>query len=342
MIVYLGNNLTLHGNTPSSIETLGKLLGERYEVKRFSNKRNQLWRGLDMMWAVIRYHRSAKVVLIDTYSSLGFYFALGAAFICRVLSIPYIPILRGGNLKTRLTGSPSFSRFVFGGAHVLIAPSAYLGSTFREYGYHAVQYIPNSIEMSYYEMKTRDTINAKLLWVRSFHKIYNPLMAIKVLQQVRTRVPSATLCMVGPDRDSSLFQCQDYVKKNGLTDAVKFTGVLSKTEWHAVAREYDIFINTTTVDNTPVSVIEGMALGLPVVSTNVGGVPYLITDKENGLLVESNDISGMVEQILWLMENSSNASKLALNARAFVEAFDWRTVRHKWFTLLDEFEKPVI
>ena len=224
---------------------------------------------------------------------------------------------------------------------MLIAPSHYLLSTFQEFGFKNIQYIPNSIEISAYSMVERKSIAPRLLWVRSFHKIYNPLMALEVIQKLSLKIPSSTLCMVGPDRDSSMFQCQEYIQKNGLTNRVKLTGVLSKMDWHVLARDYDVFINTTTVDNTPVSVIEGMALGLPIVSTNVGGVPYLITDNETGLLVNSGDSSAMVEKILLLIGNPTTAHQLARNARQFVETFDWDKVKHKWFTLLDVFETPM-
>ena len=67
---------------------------------------------------------------------------------------------------------------------------------------------------------------------------------------------------------------------------MNFTGKLSKQEWRDLSKDYNVFINTTNFDNTPVSVIEAMALGIPVVSTNVGGLPFLITDKVDGVLVE--------------------------------------------------------
>jgi L-malate glycosyltransferase len=342
MILYLGNNLTLHGNTPSSIETLGKFLGTRYFIMRSSSKRNQLLRWLDMMRTVIRFHRTITVVLIDTYSALGFYYALGAAFFCRFFSIPYLPILRGGDLNTRLLHSPALSRYIFSGARLLIAPSHYLLSSFREAGYANIQYIPNSIELTFYKMKERKSIAPKLLWVRSFHSVYNPIMAIEVLQKIKLQFPEAMLCMVGPDKDGSLLQCQNYAQKNGLQESVTFTGVLTKPAWLELSETHDIFINTTNFDNTPVSVIEAMALGLPVVSTNVGGIPFLVTDHENGLLVNPGDVDQMASRIEWLISNPEKAQQLAEVARKKVEEFDWDSVRHNWFSVLDEFEKPVI
>jgi L-malate glycosyltransferase len=340
MILYLGNYLSIHGNTPSSIETLGILLGQRYSVKRVSSKKNQLLRLLDMMYAIVHYSRTISVVIIDTYSSLAFYYALGAAYLCFFLNIPYICILRGGNLKARLQKSPVFSRFVFGRAKWLIAPSDFLFSVFRTFNYTNIHHIPNSIEIGSYAMREREKVSARLLWVRAFHKVYNPLMALEVFQKVKHLFPSAEMCMVGPDKDGSIDHCKTVVKKYGLEGSVKFTGVLSKADWCQLASDYDIFINTTTADNTPVTVIEAMALGLPVVSTNVGGVPYLISTNVNGLLVDSGDSDAMANQIAWLIRNPSRASELAIRARQHVESFAWDSVKLKWFALLDEIETP--
>lgn len=340
MILYLGNNLTLHGNTPSSIETLGKFLGLRYDIKRFSNKRNQLLRGLAMMRAIVLHYRTTSVVLIDAYSSLAFYYVLGAAILCRVLRIPYIPILRGGDLKSRLDKKPSLSKFVFGGAKYLVTPSNYLYSVFTEFGFANVLHIPNSIEMRIYKMKERPMSAPRLLWVRSFHLVYNPLMALHVFEKLLVHFPETELCMVGPDKDGSLKECKEYALRYGLSGKVRFTGLLSKSEWHSLSENYDIFINTTTIDNTPVSVIEAMALGLVVISTNVGGVPYLISDSDNGILVSNGDSNAMVAKIKWLMDNPIAARELALRARKYVEEFDWELVKHKWFKILDEMETP--
>src|SRR5690606_34479389 len=125
-----------------------------------------------------------------------------------------------------------------------------------------------------------------------------------------------------------------------LENRVSFTGLLSKEKWRLLSTKYDIFINTTTVDNTPVSVIEAMALGLPVVSTNVGGVPFLIEDHERGLLVSSANVDQMVDRIRWLVENPEKSYQIALAARRYAEKFDWERVKQAWFNLLDPFENP--
>ena len=115
---------------------------------------------------------------------------------------------------------------------------------------------------------------------------------------------------------------------------VTFTGKLPKADWIALAKDYNIFINTTNFDNMPLSVIEAMALGLPIISTNVGGIPYLITDGVDGLLVTKNDAHAMVQAIINTINDMEATQNRVNNARAKVEDFDWDTVKSKWESIL--------
>ncbi|MBX2898812.1 MAG: glycosyltransferase family 4 protein [Cyclobacteriaceae bacterium] len=341
MILYIGNYLSIHGNTPSSVELLGKLLQERYSIKLISSKKNKVLRLIDIMYSIIIFRKRITIVLVDTYSTQGFYFTLITAILSRFLLKPYIPILRGGNLKIRLERSKRLSRIIFNKAYVLIAPSDYMKGIFKNYGYKNLKMIPNSISSKEYSFKLRSKCSPTLLWVRSFHKIYNPIMAIFVVEKLLQEYPETKLFMVGPDKDGSMIRCKDYVARNRLSSRVIFTGVLQKKEWHELSAASDIFLNTTDFDNTPVSVIEAMALGLPVVSTSVGGVPYLIENGKSGLLVEANDVEGMVGAIKQLVNETTLAVAISSQARERVSEFDWEKVRVCWFNLLDQFEKEV-
>jgi glycosyltransferase involved in cell wall biosynthesis len=115
---------------------------------------------------------------------------------------------------------------------------------------------------------------------------------------------------------------------------VNFTGKLSKEEWVALSQKYDLFINTTHFDNTPVSVIEAMALGLPIVSTNVGGITYLLEDKKTALLVEDSDVNAMTQAILELLHNNELKEKLVANGLNLVQEFDWEKVKIRWDDVL--------
>ena len=157
-------------------------------------------------------------------------------------------------------------------------------------------------------------------------------MAVKVLFELKKDFPEAVLCMVGPDKDGTLAKTQELA--NELNLEVHFTGKLSKKQWTVLSEKYDIFINTTHFDNTPVSVIEALALGLPVISTNVGGIPYLLKDKTTALLVNDNDIDAMVNSIKELMSNDVLRDYMVLNSLHLIESFNWQKVKSKWHEIL--------
>ena len=331
-ILYIGNNLSNKTKYPTTMEALSRLLSkQKYNIYKTSSKQNKFLRLFEMCFSILKHRRKIDYILIDTYSTHNFYFAFLTSQIARIYKIKYIPILHGGNLPSRLKQSPKLSNLIFKNSYLNIAPSNYLKYKFEEKGY-SVKLVPNIIEIKAYKYKLRDSLNPKLLWVRSFKNIYNPTLAIEVLKLLKKNFPSAILCMVGPENDDSFNKTKTLVKKYNLESSVEFTGVLTKKEWHKKSEYFDIFINTTNFDNTPVSVIEAMALGLPVVSTNVGGMPYLINNKVDGILVDSNNAKLMSKAILKILED--NFTDLAINARKKVESYDWDIVKNLWKEIL--------
>lgn len=332
-LLYIGNKLSKHGVNATSIETLGAFLEqEGYKVYYASSKKNKLTRILDMIYSTLRYSRKVDYVLIDVYSTQNFYYALIISQLCRFLNIKYIAKLHGGDLPNRLKNSPRLCDLIFKNAFSISAPSNYLLQSFKNKYTKNLHYIPNTIEINKYKFTNKDFSEPKLLWVRSFSTIYNPIMAINVALELKKTYPNVTLCMVGPNKENLLEECKNYAHLHSID--VKFTGKLSKEDWINLSQDYNVFINTTHFDNTPVSVIEAMALGLPVVSTNVGGIPHLISNNENGLLVNDNDAIAMADAINTLFNNPEQRNSIIVNARKYVEQFDWEIVKKDWYQIL--------
>lgn len=332
-LLYIGNKLSRHNATVTSIETLGLLLEkEGYNVFYASSKKNKIFRLLEMIFRTIQYRNRVEYVLIDTYSTYNFWYAFITSQLCRFFSLKYIPKLHGGDLPNRLQRNPILCRMIFKYAYKNIAPSDYLLEAFKNRGYADLICVPNTIEIQNYSFKTRKKCFPKLLWVRSLSEIYNPEMALKVMFEIKKEFSNAKLCMVGPDKNGSKIKLKRMARQLDLE--VVFTGKLSKSKWVKLSEQYDIFLNTTHYDNTPISVIEAMALGLPVISTNVGGIPYLLKNRETALLVDDNDVNAMVAGIKELISDEDLKEKLVINGLNLVQQFDWELIKNKWFKIL--------
>ena len=334
-LIYIGNKFGVRkGANVSSIDTLGRLFAESgFKVYSASAKKNILLRLIDMLWTCFKYRKQADYVLIDTYSTRNFYYAYFVSVLCKRFKMKYIPILHGGKLPERLKTSPQFSKRIFQNAYLNIAPSLFTKSKFEALGFSNITCIPNTIELKNYLFKNRGFEDVRLLWVRSFSEIYNPLLAVKIIKALKDEGIKAELCMVGPDSDGSLERAKKLA--NQLDVNVDFTGKLTKEAWIKRSENYNIFMNTTNFDNMPISVIEAMALGLPVISTDVGGMPFLIQDKKNGILVKPESVDAFVESIKHMVSNKDVTNEIIKEARAYTERLDWEIIKNHWINVLE-------
>jgi glycosyltransferase involved in cell wall biosynthesis len=333
-LLYIGNKLSKLNNNPSTIETLSRQLQqEGFKVTAVSGYQNKVLRLLHMWVAIVLHSRKTDAVLIDVYSTLNFWYACSCSLLCRVFDIPYIPILHGGNLPARFQNNPKQAMALVNNAYKTVIPSAYLKQHLAAFNLPRVEVIPNTIDLENYSFKQRSNLQPNLLWIRAIDGIYNPEMALQTLALVQKEFPEAKLTMVGPYKSISETAWQQTLKKYKLP--VQMTGKVTKEEWIALAASHSVFINTTKIDNMPVSVMEAMALGLPVVSTNVGGIPYLIQHEVSGLLVPSNDAPAMAGAVIRLLHSETVTATLTLKARKAIEKYDWKAVTVQWKTLFE-------
>jgi len=159
-------------------------------------------------------------------------------------------------------------------------------------------------------------------------------MAADVMKELLKDYPEASLCMVGPDKDGSLDEFKKYAGNRGVSNNVIITGRLDRAEWIRRSEDYDFFINTTNIDNTPVSIIEAMALGLIIVSTNPGGIPFLLSNNLDSKLVNTGDAKTMASAIKDIIEHPSEAVRLTTSARIKAESFSSEKTINLWINLL--------
>jgi glycosyltransferase involved in cell wall biosynthesis len=169
------------------------------------------------------------------------------------------------------------------------------------------------------------------VWLRAFHRIYRPEMAPAMLAGVLRRHPDAELTMIGPDKgDGSLEETRNAAVRAGVAARVTFAGPVPKAEIPVRLARADVFVNTTDVDNTPVSLIEAMACGLCVVTTDAGGIPDLVADRRESRVVPRGDPEALADAVCDVLEDPALAAALSRGARARAEACDSDRVFALW------------
>jgi glycosyltransferase involved in cell wall biosynthesis len=97
--------------------------------------------------------------------------------------------------------------------------------------------------------------------------------------------------------------------------------------------EADIYLMSPRADNMPLSILECFACGLPVVSSDAGGIPNMVQDQRTGLLFSAGDHEAMARCALRLLDEQGFAKRLAENARAECDRYTWQGIGPQWIGL---------
>jgi glycosyltransferase involved in cell wall biosynthesis len=334
-VLLVGNFLSSTLGNRSLCEDLAvRLAVSHWPILTTSTRRGRLPRLLDMVSMAWCRRFDYAVAQVDVFSGPAFVWAEGVCQIFRWVGKPYILTLHGGNLPAFAKNWPRRVRHLLCSAAVVTTPSRYLLENMAHYCTN-LRLLPNPLDLGAYKFTLRKQLQPSLVWLRAFHSTYNPSLAPQTLSCLVDSFPGIYLAMIGPDKgDGSLQAMQRISMELGVAHRIGLPGKITKAEVTDWMSRGDIFLNTTNVDNTPISVLEAMACGLCVVSTNVGGIPYLLEHEHNALLVPPNDPTAMATAVRRLLTEPGLAERLSRNARQKAEQFDWSIILPQWEALL--------
>src|SRR5215207_5017779 len=197
-------------------------------------------------------------------------------------------------------------------ADAIAVPSGYLVDVFARFGLRA-RSIFNFVDIDRIPYRERPSPpRPHFLSNRNFEPMYNVAAVLRAFARVQAEVPEARLTVAGyGSQDAAL---RALARELALRD-VEFTGRVSPEAMPALYDAADVYLNAPDIDNMPNSVIEAYAAGLPVVTTDAGGIPYIVHDGETGLMVPSGDDAALAAAALRLLREPDLARRLAARAR---------------------------
>ena len=162
---------------------------------------------------------------------------------------------------------------------------------------------------------------------RNFESHYNVPCTLRAFAIIQNAISDASLIVAGdgPEREA----IHNLAAKLGLKN-IDFVGKLQPEDMPALYDKADVYLNSPSIDNMPNSIIEAFACGLPVVSTNAGGIPYIVEHEMTGLPVGVDDHEALAREALRLFGEIGLADSLIAAAREEVQKYTWQNVRGEW------------
>jgi glycosyltransferase involved in cell wall biosynthesis len=208
-------------------------------------------------------------------------------------------------------------------------PSIFLQEVFARHGIDS-EIIPNIVDVDRFAFRRRDPLRPHVLSTRNFEALYNVECTLRAFRLVQDQYADATLTLVGAGTEDE--RLRQVVGALGLRN-VRFAGRVPPEEIWRYYADADIYLQTPNIDNMPASVLEAFASGCAVVSTNAGGVPAILADGVQGLLVSCGDHETAAARIIELLANPELAARLTTAARESCARYQWTTVRSHWIAL---------
>jgi L-malate glycosyltransferase len=208
----------------------------------------------------------------------------------------------------------------------VIVPSEYLVRVFASFGLKATA-IYNLIDTSRFRFRERSRLRPVFLSNRNLESHYGVDRVLRAFAIIQEKIPEASLIIAGDGSQSGALK--------GLAKDLRLrnTTFIGQVDPGAIAEVYDaadIFLNGSEIDNQPLSILEAFSCGLPIVTTDAGGIPDIVQDGTTGMVVERGDYAEMAARAITLLNNPSSVKQMVQQGRLECSKYSWEAVRVAW------------
>lgn len=315
------------GGISGQVEMLQRKLREDGHTAEIFSTKASVWQRLRLKHKLKRIAGKYDVLHVHCCSGWGFLPAVLGVSVAKTLGKRVVLTYHGGGGEQFFDRLPRLVRHYLVKTDVNVVLSGFLAKVFDK---HRLPYVivPNIIELDDARFRQREVIHPNYICVRAHEELYNIPCVLRAFQRVQQQIPQATLMLVGTGSQHE--QLKQMAQELKLQHVI-FTGRVENREIYHYLDQADIFVSAPKVDNMPVSIIEAMNAGLMVISSRVGGVPYMVEDGINGLLFTSDCDEEMAEQMLWAVQYQKEAKTIIENARQSVKLYQWENVKQELY-----------
>ena len=257
-------------------------------------------------------------------------FATPAVRLARHYGKPVVINYRGGEADAFLARQFRWVAPTLRAADRVVVPSGFLAEVFDRYGV-AATIVPNVVDLSRFVPGSSPVEEPRLLVTRNLEELYGIDVALRACALLHQRGVAAHLTIAGEGPAEGALR--HLARELGIADDVTFTGRVDNHEIAGLYHRARICLNPSRADNMPISVLEALACGVPVVSTRVGGVPYLVEDGKTALLVPPDDPLAMAEALQHLHTEAERYRQMREAGLEMVRRFTWQQVREELFAV---------
>jgi glycosyltransferase involved in cell wall biosynthesis len=312
-----------------------KLSEEGYTTYKRSIHRKKILRLIDVVWFMITKSNKYDTIILLIFSGWSFILEYIAAIISKILNKKVIGVVHGGAFPQFYNIFPKISDHFFEKCDEIYTPSVYIKNFLLARGTY-IEYLPNFIPLELFVKPQIDRIfNKRILWVRGFHDIYNPEMAIKMMAELIKLHPDSHLTMIGPDK-GKMEDCIKLANYLQVENRINILGFVPNNELISHFHNADVYINTTRYESFGVALMEAAGTALPIVSTNVGEIPFLWNDSFNILLCDDGDFLKMSKHVSTLFEDTILRNKIAENGLELTRNYSWPIIKMEWNKILQK------
>ncbi|MES2116731.1 MAG: glycosyltransferase [Pseudomonadota bacterium] len=230
----------------------------------------------------------------------------------------------GGEAAAFLARQGRLVTVTLGRAHAIVVPSDFLAQVFRQHGL-AVQILPNVVDLARFSPGPPASRPGPMILVcRHLEPLYDHATALRAFRLLRLAVPHAQLTIAGDGPE--LARLRRLAGELDVADAVVFAGALDQDGMASLYRQADAVLNPSLADNMPVSILEALASGVPVVSTDVGGIPCLLEHGHTGLLAAPGDAETMARHLLSILHDTDAAQRMAAAGLRLAQRYTWQEI----------------